>query len=56
MKKRTLTAALAAFAALALAAEKTELPQRWQYQPATDSKTLPLETKWSLPAAGHKQA
>ena len=56
MKKQIFTAALAAFAALAPAAEKTELPQRWQYQPATDSKTLPEKTKWSLPAGGYKQA
>ena len=55
MKKQIFTAALAAFAALAPAAEKTELPQRWQYQPATDSKTLPEKTKWSLPAGGYKQ-
>ena len=56
MKQRIFTAALAAFAALTFAAGKTELPQRWQYQPATDSRTPPAESKWSLPAAGHKQA
>ena len=56
MKKQIMTAVLAAAAALAFAAEKTELPQQWQFQPATDSKTPPQESAWSLPSAGYKQA